>query len=82
MNTPTKRALDLYIDEIVDRLREKYEYADKNRMLLSVKIHYRGILIDDEGFAVKTVLKLEIPYTELIEAMESNTLPTEIKKLL
>lgn len=70
MTTPTPNDLDLYINDIVDKLRAKYGYADKNRLMKRVRFYYH--LTD----------VIELTYTELTESMNKKELPKEIKELL
>ena len=80
--TPTPSNLDIYINDIVDKLRAKYGYADKNRLNPNhkdenkrvVRFYYRRNNV--ESFVI------EIPYTTLYDCMSNQTIPTEIQKLL
>jgi hypothetical protein len=80
--------LDIYIDMIVERLKKKYDLADKNRLSNGVRFIFNKYTFGEwmmRGAKESECFKksrLDIPYTELQQAMKSNTLPTEIQKLL
>lgn len=87
MTTPSPSELDLYIIDIVEKLRAKYGYSDKNRMRSTVRFYYnkytygQWIMMGGKQADNRKEV-IEIPYTELKECMENKTLPKEIQKLL
>jgi hypothetical protein len=78
MNQPTTSELDLYINSIVDRLRDKYGYADRNRLKTCVNFFYIDFDLQSESMPHK----VDIPYSELEESMKENTLPKQIEEIL
>lgn len=83
----TPSDLDIYINNIVDKLRAKYGYADKNRLMKRVRFyHYkytygRWMMRGAEESDNETEV-IELTYTELEESMNKNELPNKIQKLL
>lgn len=75
--TPTPSDLDLYINDIVDKLRAKYNYVDKDYLNSSVRFCYVYETIT--SFSPNFI---ELTYTELTESMNKNELPKDIQKLL
>lgn len=69
--------LDLYINNIVENLRAKYNYVDKDYLNSSVRFCYvyETIISFSPNF-------IELTYTELTESMNKNELPNQIKELL
>lgn len=78
---------DIYLSDILDRLREKYGYASVNRMTSVVRFYHLkytygqwmmrgGEESDNETEAI------ELTYTELTESMNKKELPNQIKELL
>lgn len=87
MTTPKQSDLDLYINDIVDKLRAKYGYADKNRLKNSVRFYFcKYTYAEFKMMGCKDTNELpkyiELTYTELTESMNKNELPKEIQKLL
>lgn len=79
--TPKLSDLDLYINNIVEQLRAKYGYADKNPLNSSVRFYVRPINGKFVKFPVIDKV-IELTYTELTESMNKKELPREIQKLL
>lgn len=73
---------DIYLSDILDRLREKYDYASVNRMMIKVKFAYRTTETDENGFSYYITRYEEIPNSEIEDCMKSKTLPKKIKDLL
>lgn len=74
---------DIYLSDILDRLREKYGYASVNRMSDTAVIYYEVLYIYLNGKSPS--LKKEsitIPNSEIEDCIKSKTLPKEIQKLL
>lgn len=93
MNEPKLSDLDLYINDIVDKLRAKYGYADKNRLNPYHEDESRRVVrffvsIDHskqfQGMSPNGTTKevIELTYTELVESMNRKELPKQIKELL
>lgn len=79
--TPKQSDLDIYINDIVDKLRAKYNYVDKNRLKNSVRFcyHYGATY---KGIRDNYLRVVEIKYVELDESIRNNTYPNKILKLL
>lgn len=77
MTTPKQSDLDLYINDIVEKLRAKYNYVDNDRLKDSVRFCYVYETIT--SFSPNFI---ELTYTELTESMNKNELPNQIKELL
>lgn len=82
MTNPKVSELDLYINDIVDKLRAKYGYADKNRLKSSVRFYYHAGFITYLGIHRHETEVIELTYTELTESMNKKELPNQIKELL
>jgi len=88
MTTPTHSDLDLYINSIVDRLRDKYGYADRNRLKSSVRFYHlkytygQWMMRGGNSSDMKQKESIEIPYTSLEESMRNKTLPKQIEEIL
>ena len=96
MTNPTPSNLDLYINSIVSKLRDKYGYADRNRLSpfdekeenRVVKFcHYKytygqWMMRGAKRSEMRQRVYIEIPYTELEESMRNKTLPKQIEEIL
>ena len=88
MKEPQPNKLDLYINSIVERLKTKYGYADKNRLRSTVRFYHLKYTYGEwmrrgaKQSEMRQKEVIEIPYSELADCMNKQTLPKEIEKLL
>lgn len=85
---PYRSDLDKYIYSILEMLKDReippHHINEAQRLHEGVKFSYWECEFDDDGLFNTSMQPFYciIPYTELTEAMESNTLPKQIIDLL
>lgn len=79
---------DIYLSDILDRLREKYGYASVNRMTSVVRFYHlkytygQWMMRGGKRSEMRQKAFVEIPNSEIEDCMKNKTLPTKIKELL
>lgn len=88
MTKPSLSPLDLYINSIAERLKQKYGDADKNRLRSTVRFYHLKYTYGEwmrrgaKRSEMRQMEVIELPYSELEECMNKNELPIKIKELL